>query len=81
MQHLSDIERGRKDPSSEVSAAVTGALGLSLGDLAIQVAQTVRVGSQAETAVVLDLSTGNPVAHSRSAPVSGQINDALCAAA
>lgn len=32
-QYLSEIERGRKDPSSEVLSAVAGALGLSVLDL------------------------------------------------
>jgi transcriptional regulator with XRE-family HTH domain len=33
MQHLSDVERGRKDPSSEVLAAILGALDLQVLDL------------------------------------------------
>ncbi|ACQ81943.1 transcriptional regulator, XRE family [Beutenbergia cavernae DSM 12333] len=33
-QYLSEVERGRKEPSSEVLAAVTTALGLTLVDLA-----------------------------------------------
>src|SRR5699024_7602659 len=33
MQHLSDVERGRKDPSSEMVAAICGALDLTLGQL------------------------------------------------
>ena len=32
-QYLSELERGRKDPSSEVLAAVTGALGSSVPDV------------------------------------------------
>ena len=32
-QYLSEIERGVKDPSSEIIAAVVGALGLNLVDL------------------------------------------------
>ena len=32
VQHLSEVERGRKEPSSEVLAAVTGALRLTLAD-------------------------------------------------
>lgn len=32
-QYLSELERGRKDPSSEILSAVSGALGLSLLDL------------------------------------------------
>ena len=41
-QYLSEIERGRKEPSSEMIAAVTGALGLSLDDLLIGIASDVR---------------------------------------
>lgn len=33
-QYLSEVERGVKEPSSEVLAAVTGALGMTLVDLA-----------------------------------------------
>lgn len=32
-QHLSDVERGHKDPSSEALAALAGALGLTVLDL------------------------------------------------
>ncbi|PRY39874.1 helix-turn-helix domain-containing protein [Umezawaea tangerina] len=41
-QYLSEIERGRKEPSSEMIAAVTGALGVELADLLIGVAGAVR---------------------------------------
>ena len=41
-QYLSEIERGRKEPSSEMIAAVTGALGIDLADLLIGVAGDVR---------------------------------------
>jgi hypothetical protein len=37
-QYLSEVERGRKEASSEILAAVTGALGLTLLDLAHGVA-------------------------------------------
>jgi len=37
-QYLSEIERGRKEPSSEMIAAVAGALGTSLSELAGDVA-------------------------------------------
>lgn len=39
VQYLSEVERGRKEPSSEVLGAVTGALGGSLTDLALGVAR------------------------------------------
>jgi transcriptional regulator with XRE-family HTH domain len=38
-QYLSEIERGRKEPSSEVLQAVAGALGLRLVDLTWRVAR------------------------------------------
>src|SRR6476646_7413717 len=37
-QYLSEVERGLKAPSSEILAAVAGALGLSIADLASRVA-------------------------------------------
>ncbi|SMD12124.1 helix-turn-helix domain-containing protein [Lentzea albidocapillata] len=42
VQYLSEIERGRKEPSSEMIAAVAGALGIDLADLLIGVAGQVR---------------------------------------
>jgi len=41
-QYLSEIERGRKEPSSEMIAAVTGALGVDLADLLAGIAGEVR---------------------------------------
>ncbi|MGH3242179.1 MAG: helix-turn-helix domain-containing protein [Spirillospora sp.] len=39
-QYLSEMERGVKEPSSEMIAAVAGALDLTLGDLTLTVATT-----------------------------------------
>ncbi len=39
VQYLSEVERGRKEPSSEVLSAVSGALGLRLADLTIRVSR------------------------------------------
>ena len=41
-QYLSEVERGRKEPSSEMIAAVTGALDLDLADLLAGIAGAVR---------------------------------------
>lgn len=41
-QYLSELERGRKDPSSEVLSAVSGALGLTVLTLAERSAQRLR---------------------------------------
>ena len=38
-QYLSEVERGLKDPSSEILSAVAGALELSVRQLSIRVAQ------------------------------------------
>lgn len=40
-QYLSEMERGLKEPSSEMLAAVSGALGLTLLDLTLGVAERV----------------------------------------
>lgn len=39
-QYLSEVERGLKDPSSELLAAIAGALGLSVAEVATRVAST-----------------------------------------
>src|SRR6059058_1969787 len=39
-QYLSEVERGRKEPSSEILGAVSGALGLRLIDLTARVTRT-----------------------------------------
>ena len=41
-QYLSEVERGRKEPSSEMIAALAGALGITLTDLTEQVATYLR---------------------------------------
>jgi hypothetical protein len=38
VQYLSEVERGLKDPSSEMLQAITGALGLTVRELATRVA-------------------------------------------
>src|SRR4051812_3675568 len=39
-QYLSEVERGLKDPSSELLSAIAGALGLSVAELASRVASS-----------------------------------------
>jgi DNA-binding XRE family transcriptional regulator len=39
-QYLSEVERGLKDPSSELLAAIAGALGLSVAEIATRAAST-----------------------------------------
>ena len=52
-QYLSEIERGRKEPSSEVLEAVGGALGLGLIDLTERVTRTLRAGARPSGPVAL----------------------------
>ena len=42
VQYLSEMERGLKDPSSELLGAVAGALGLQLVDLTVRVSRSLR---------------------------------------
>ena len=44
-QYLSEVERGRKEPSSEVLGAVAGALGLRLVDLTSRVSRRLASGN------------------------------------
>jgi transcriptional regulator with XRE-family HTH domain len=48
LQYLSEVERGRKEPSSEVIEAVGGALGLTLVDLTARVTRRL-AGARATT--------------------------------
>lgn len=50
-QYLSEVERGRKDPSSEMLAALAGALDLTVRDLTRRAA--VRLATSAATGPVL----------------------------
>jgi len=47
MQYLSEIERGTKDPSSEMISAVAGALDSGLAEITEAVSRTIRAGSPA----------------------------------
>jgi hypothetical protein len=45
LQYLSEVERGLKEPSSEILGAVSGALGLRLVDLTVRVSRTLATGA------------------------------------
>jgi transcriptional regulator with XRE-family HTH domain len=49
-QYLSEMERGAKDASSEMVAAVAGALGVTLLDLTLAVAAGLRVAASSSSA-------------------------------
>ena len=55
-QYLSEIERGMKDPSSEMIAAVAGALELTLTDLTVAVAERLSVQFTASVAAYVHRS-------------------------
>ncbi len=46
-QYLSEVERGRKEPSSEMIAALAGSLGTTLGEITGQVADELRAQRRA----------------------------------
>jgi transcriptional regulator with XRE-family HTH domain len=50
-QYLSEIERGRKEPSSEMIAALAGALGITVADLMAETAEDLRRTATAVIAV------------------------------
>jgi transcriptional regulator with XRE-family HTH domain len=57
-QYLSEIERGRKEPSSEMIAALAGALGVTLTGLTEQVAGDLRRQQDAITSSAVGRAAG-----------------------
>jgi hypothetical protein len=53
VQHLSEVERGRKEASSEMLAAAAGSLGLGLAEFARRCASTLAAAGAAPTGPVL----------------------------
>ncbi len=51
-QYLSEVERGRKEPSSEMIAALAGALDTTLAELATSVTEDLRRAQSAGADVV-----------------------------
>ena len=83
-QYLSEVERGLKEPSSEMIAAVAGALGTTLGGLAESVADVLReqreaamLGSRHDLAVRRELGARRDSAARR--PAGGPVLLALAA--
>lgn len=58
-QYLSEIERGRKEPSSEMIAAISGALGLSLINLTSEVTNEL----QRDTLAFIDFTRSSSDQH------------------
>jgi transcriptional regulator with XRE-family HTH domain len=81
--YLSEVERGQKEPSSELLAAICGALDVELSDLFAEVSQTLRreeklaltsrvalVGTASSRIAATPLGDGKPTARVRSLPVA-----------
>jgi transcriptional regulator with XRE-family HTH domain len=77
MPYLSEVERGRKEASSEVLAAICDALRIDLPDLLAEVGRDL-VDDRARRASVVRLETIR--AHRNAPPVRGS-GDVLCLAA
>jgi transcriptional regulator with XRE-family HTH domain len=55
-QYLSEVERGRKEPSSEMIAALAGALDTTLADLTTQVTEDLRRSRASSGPVLLAMA-------------------------
>jgi transcriptional regulator with XRE-family HTH domain len=81
-QYLSEVERGRKEPSSEMIAALAGALDTTLADLTTQVTEDLRHsrGDRSDRGARLPRASSAPSAPSApvtpSAPVAPRGPDA-----
>jgi len=64
-QYLSEVERGRKEPSSEMIAALAGALGITVADLMAGTAEDLR---RAATIVVSGPLLGTASRHPAQRP-------------
>ncbi|HEY6493565.1 MAG TPA: helix-turn-helix transcriptional regulator [Trebonia sp.] len=72
-QYLSEVERGRKEPSSEMIAALAGALGSTVADLMADAAEDLRQLTSAFTVVttLTKSATGiGPAGRRSSGPVA-----------
>ncbi|HTT50248.1 MAG TPA: helix-turn-helix transcriptional regulator [Streptosporangiaceae bacterium] len=77
--YLSELERGRKEASSEVLAAICDALRIDLSELLAGVGREL-AGQRAGTVIRLDAIRGGPAARPARSPVRGG-GDAVCLAA
>ena len=58
--YLSEVERGRKEASSELLASICGALELPLSRVLSQVSERVAVSERVEVGAVASLPVGQP---------------------
>jgi transcriptional regulator with XRE-family HTH domain len=69
-QYLSEIERGRKEPSSEMIAALAGALGITVADLMAGTAADLRDDAGIALAIVGTVSTAATVSTAGTTPAT-----------
>jgi transcriptional regulator with XRE-family HTH domain len=69
-QYLSEIERGRKEPSSEMIAALAGALDTTLADLTLAVTEDLRRLSRVRAATFTRAASGGGVGRAPAPPVA-----------
>jgi DNA-binding XRE family transcriptional regulator len=67
-QYLSEIERGRKEPSSEMIAALAGALATTLADLTLAVTEDLRRLSRVRAGTFTRAASGGAVGVGRTPP-------------
>jgi transcriptional regulator with XRE-family HTH domain len=77
-QYLSEVERGRKEPSSEMIAALAGSLGLTVADLMAGAAEDLRRAVGA-LAAVTTISTGTAAVRPSGRRPSGPVALAMAA--
>src|SRR5580700_9968615 len=73
-QYLSEVERGRKEPSSEMIAALAGALDVTVADLMAGAAQDLR-----RAATVVSIGTARTMLRPSSQRPSGPVAMAMAA--
>jgi transcriptional regulator with XRE-family HTH domain len=80
LAYLSEVERGRKEPSSEVLEAVCAALGVLLSDVLFEVAHTlVRLEAEAAPAAVPVGFAATPGQPAPAEPVGAEVPVAVAA--
>lgn len=70
-QYLSEVERGVKEPSSEVLAAVADALGLTLSDVTRQVTIVLEAGARRRRLQVVQQGQTEAAVHPRAVETPG----------
>jgi transcriptional regulator with XRE-family HTH domain len=75
-QYLSEVERGRKEPSSEMIAALAGALDTTLADLTTEVTEDLRHSRSARSDRGARASRASSILDASSAPSAPDAPDA-----